>query len=97
MNFDLNTVIKVSPVVSGLVVMLLCWGYRWKKSKPVTVEDLFVVGITGSSFPSGLLFVLAAFDPTLLGKVSEAPVYIGIAGCAVLYIAGKTVREKSAA
>ena len=96
MNFDLNTFIKVGPVISGLAVMLLCWAYRWQKSKPVTVEDMFVVGITGSSFPSGLLFIFAAFDPSLLNKVSEAPVYIGIAGCAVLYIAGKTVREKSA-
>lgn len=63
----------------------------------LTVEDMFIVGITGSSFPSGALFVWTAFDPELLSKVSEAPVYIGIAGLAVLYIAGKTVREKSSA
>ena len=80
MSFDLNVFVRIGPVISGLVVMLVCWAYRWRKSKPVTVEDMFV-----------------AFEPTLLAKVSEAPVYIGIAGCAVLYIAGKTVREKSAA
>lgn len=97
MSFDLNAFVKIGPVVSGLVVMLICWAYRWCKSKTVTVEDMFVVGITGSSFPSGLIFIGAAFEPTLLAKVSEAPVYIGIAGCAVLYIAGKTLREKSAA
>lgn len=97
MTFDLNTYTRIGPVVSGLTVMLLCWGYRWIKSKPVTVEDLFIIGTTGSSFPSGVLFVLAAFDPSLLAQVSEAPVYIGIAGCAVLYIAGKTVREKGGA
>jgi hypothetical protein len=97
MSFDLNLFVKIGPVASGLLVMLVCWAYRWHKSKPVTVEDMFVVGITSSSFPSGLIFIGAAFDPNLLAKVSEAPVYIGIAGCAVLYIAGKTVREKSAA
>ncbi|MCW3481044.1 hypothetical protein OL229_15970 [Neisseriaceae bacterium JH1-16] len=97
MNFDLNAFVKIGPVISGLLVMVACWAYRWFKSKPVTVEDMFVVGITGSSFPSGVLFVIAAFDSSLLAKVSEAPVYIGIAGCAVLYIAGKTVREKGAA
>lgn len=77
--------------------MLTVWGYRALKSKPVTVEDMFVVGITGSSFPSGVLFIFAAFDSSMLVKVSEAPVYIGIAGCAVLYITGKTVREKTKA
>ena len=97
MNFDLNTIIKLGPLVSGLVVMFFCWAYRWTKSKPVTVEDMFVIGITGSSFPSGILFVAAAFDASLLAKVSEAPVYMGIAGCAVLYITGKTIREKTSA
>jgi len=97
MTFDLNTCIKVAPVVCGLIVMLTAWGYRVLKSKPVTVEDMFVVGITGSSFPSGVFFILAAFDSSMLVKVSEAPVYIGIAGCAVLYITGKTVREKTTA
>lgn len=97
MNFDLNTIIKVSPVFSGLVITLIYWLYRWNKSKTVELEDMFIVGITGSSFPSGILFIVAAFDPTLLEKVSEAPVYIAIAGCAVLYIAGKTLKEKSTA
>lgn len=69
--------------------------YRAMIGKKTTVEDFFVVGITGSSIPSGFLFIASAFDPMLLARVSEAPVYIALAGCAVLYIAGKTVREKS--
>jgi hypothetical protein len=97
MTFDVNFLMKVGPVVAGLSVALLYWSYRTKKQKKTSLEDFFVVGITGSSFPSGFLFIAAAFDSTLLARVSEAPVYIALAGCAVLYIAIKTVREKSVA
>ena len=97
MIFDLNFLMKVGPVASGVVVGLLYWGYRTLKQKKTSLEDFFVVGITGSSFPSGCLFVAAAFDSTLLTRMSEAPVYIALAGFAVLYIAVKTVREKSVA
>lgn len=44
-----------------------------------------------------MMFIGEAFDPNLLAKVSEGPIYICIAGCAVLNIAGKTVREKRTA
>jgi hypothetical protein len=97
MTFDLNFLMKVGPVAAGLLIALLYWAYRATKQKKTSLEDFFVVGMTGSSFPSGFLFIASAFDPTLLTRVSEAPVYIALAGCAVLYIALKTVREKSVA
>lgn len=97
MTFDLDFIMKTSPVTSGLLIALFYWAYRAKKGKKTSLEDFFVVGITGSSFPSGLLFIASAFDSTLLARVSETPVYIALAGCAVLYIAIKTVREKSVA
>lgn len=94
MSFDLNSIMKVGPVFTGLLVALVFWGCRYKVKKPTSLEDLFVIAITGSSFPSGVLFIAAAFDSSLLARVSEAPVYIALAGFAVLYIAIKTVREK---
>jgi hypothetical protein len=95
--FDFATIIKLSPVVSAALVAAGYWFFRWKKAKRVTLEDVFVVGITGSSFPSGVLFICAAIEPTVLSKVSEAPVYTALAGFAVIYIAAKTIRERSAA
>lgn len=97
MTFDLNLLMKVGPVASGLLVALLYWAFRTYKQKKTQLEDFFIVGMTGSSFPSGFLFIASAFDSSLLARVSEAPVYIALAGCAVLYIAVKTVREKSVA
>lgn len=97
MTFDLNFVMKVAPVFSGLIVALCYWAYRAANQKKTSLEDFFVIGITGSSFPSGFLFIAAAFESTLLTRVSEAPIYIALAGCAVLFIAIKTVREKSVA
>lgn len=97
MTFDLNVFMKIGPVASGLLIALLYWGYRTKAKKNASLEDVFTVGITASSFPSGFLFIASAFDSSLLVKVSEAPVYIAFAGIAVLFIAVKTVREKSKA
>ena len=97
MTFDLVFFMKVAPVASGLIIALSYWCYRAKNKKNTSLEDFFIVGITSSSFPSGFLLIAAAFDSTLLTRMSEAPIYIALAGCAVLYIALKTVREKSVA
>lgn len=97
MTFDLNLFMKAGPVASALVVGLLYWGYRAAKKKSISLEDIFVVGITGSAFPSGFLFIAAGFDPTLLARVAETPIYIALAGIAVLYISVKTLHEKSIA
>lgn len=92
MTFE--AMLKFGPVASGLLVAVLVWCARQIRSRQTSLEDFFVVGLTASSFPSGILFVVAAFDPVLLAKVSEAPVYIALAGAAILYIAVKTIREK---
>ena len=97
MTFDLNLFMKIGPVASGLIVAILYWIYRTKKKKITSLEDFFIVGITASAFPSGILLIAAAFDSTLLSKMSDAPIYIALAGCAVLYITIKTVREKGVA
>lgn len=95
MTFEL--LMKIGPVTAGLLVAMIYWAYRVKVQKKTSLEDFFVVGITSSSLPSGFLFIASAFDSSLLARVSEAPVYIALAGCAILYIAIKTVREKSVA
>lgn len=96
MTFDLDLFMRVSPVVSGLVVASLFWRHRFIKEKKTSLEDFFIVAIAGSSFPSGFLIVASAFNPTLLTKLSDSPIYIALAGCAVIYIACKTVKEKGA-
>jgi uncharacterized protein YcgL (UPF0745 family) len=98
MTFEINTMIKLGPVFSGVLVAIIYLLARWLKQKPHSLEDIFVVGITGSSFPSGLIFIYAALiDGSIISQLSEAPVYIALAGFAILYIAWKTVKDKLAA
>lgn len=98
MSFDINWVIKFGPAVSAVIVAIVYWGYRTYKDKSNSLEDIFIVGISGSSFPSGFLFIYGALiDASVVAKLSEAPVYIALGGFAMLYIAGKTLKEKISA
>jgi len=61
----------------------------------LSLGDLLVVGLAGSAVPTGLLLIYAAFDETIIPKLSDAGLYIAFAGAALLVIFGQTFREKA--
>lgn len=95
MSFDFDSFVKLSPVLSGLFVAIVYWLVRLYKKTPHQLDDVFVVGITGSSLPSGVVLIYAAvFDINVITKLSYAPIYVALAGIAVLYLASKTIKDK---
>ncbi len=93
MSFD--SFVKFSPVVFGLLIALIYWLVRLYKQVPHKLDDVFVVGITGSSLPSGAVLIYAAvFDINVISKLSYAPIYVALAGVAVLYLAVRTIKDK---
>lgn len=95
MSFDLDSFVRLSPVISGLLVALVYWLVRLYRKTSHQLDDVFVVGITGSSLPSGVVLVYAAvFDINVITKLSYAPIYIALAGIAVLYLASRTIKDK---
>ncbi|HCE3314833.1 TPA: hypothetical protein NG567_004544 [Vibrio parahaemolyticus] len=86
--------IKLGPICFSLLAVLLficCKAYQKKK---IEFIDIFVVGTAGSSAPSGLLLIYAAFDQSIVSKISDSNVYIAFAGIALLYVAALTVKDK---
>lgn len=95
MSFDFDSFIRLSPVFSGVIVALIYWAVRIARKATHKLDDVFVVGITGSSLPSGLVLVYAAlFDINVIAKLSYAPIYVALAGISVLYLSSRTIKDK---
>jgi hypothetical protein len=95
MSFSIGWIVKLGPALSAVVVAAIFWFAQWKRGRACNLDDIFIVGLAGGAFPSGALFIYAALvDATMLSKLAETPIYIALAGFAILYISGKTVRER---
>lgn len=87
--------IKSGPAACGIISFLILLTLNFKNKKENNLQDLFIVGIAGSSIPTGLLLVYSAFDFTVISKLGDAGVYMAFSGLALLYIFYKTFTEKA--
>ena len=94
MPLDLDIIIKYGPVVCGLISFASLLVVNCIRKKENELMDLFIVGAAGSSVPTGILLIWAAFDKTIIPKLSDASVYIAFAGAALLFIFYRTFKEK---
>ncbi|EOY5687729.1 hypothetical protein ACP7IB_003462 [Vibrio cholerae] len=86
--------IKLGPICFALLAVFLFVGCKFYQKKKIEFIDIFVVGTAGSSAPSGLLLIYAAFDQSIVTKISDSNVYIAFVGIALLYVAALTVKDK---
>lgn len=95
MDFDLiKSAMQWLPAASGLAFAAFYWHNRTRrKEKPFEIEGVFVVGLSGSAVPPGLLCIAAPFAPDALALIQEAKTYLAFAGIALIYISIKTLRE----
>ncbi len=90
----LDQIIKFGPVACGLLAFFAMWISDHRRKKEVSLSNLFVVGTSASAIPTALLLIYAAFDDSLISKLSNSGVYIGFAGAALLFVFYLTVKEK---
>lgn len=91
---DVDTIIKLGPSACGLlslVVLLIINIFTKRKND---LGDLLVVALAGSSIPTGVLLIYGAFVVEVIPKLSDAGIYIGFAGVALLLIFVQTFKEK---
>ncbi|MES9898557.1 MAG: hypothetical protein ABW148_05990 [Sedimenticola sp.] len=91
----LSNIIKYGPVICGLLSFFSLVAINYKKNRKNNLGDLLVVGLAGSSVPTGLLLIYGAFDGSVIPKLSDAGIYIAFAGAALLIIFGQTFKEKA--
>lgn len=90
----LDQVVSLGPICLALLTVIIFVINKLHKKNKIEFIDLFVVGTAGSSVPSGGLLIYAAFDNSVVAKISDSNVYIAFAGIALLYVAITTVKEK---
>ena len=91
----LDAVIKFGPALCGLLSFFILVIINFIKDRKNNLGDLLVVGLAGSSVPTGLLLIYGAFDNSVIPKLSVAGVYIAFAGAALLIVFGQTFKEKA--
>lgn len=95
MSFDFDSFVNLSPDISGLLIAFLYWIVRLNRKTPLQLDDVFVVGMTGSSLPSGVVLVyVSAFNINVIIYMSYAPIHVALAGIAIHYLASRTIKDK---
>ncbi|NQY53900.1 MAG: hypothetical protein HRT42_10065 [Campylobacteraceae bacterium] len=90
----LDDIIKYGATSFGLLSFFALVCLNYKKDRKNNLADLLVVGLAGSSVPTGLLLIYGAFDSSVIERLSDAGIYIAFAGAALLIIFGQTFKEK---
>jgi hypothetical protein len=91
---SLEHFIKYGPITFALVITAIFFVFRLFKKKKSEYMDLFVVGTTSSSVPSGLILICSGFDSSLIQKISDSNVYIPFACIALIFVVVNTIKEK---
>ena len=91
----LRVIIKYGPILCGLISFFLLVVINYKNGRKNNLGDLLVVGLAGSSVPTGTLLIYGAFDESVISQLSDTGIYIAFAGAALLIIFGQTFREKA--
>jgi len=68
---SINNILKCATVASGVFSFLILLLTNWLHNKKNNLEDLFVVGIGGSSIPTGIILIYCAFDKEIIGKLTD--------------------------
>jgi len=90
----LEQFIRFGPTICGLLAFLFLWIARHRRKKNISLSNLFVVGASASSLPTGALLIYGAFDNSVIHKLADAGVYIAFAGAALFVIFYLTIKEK---
>lgn len=84
---------KIS-VAFAIFVFLVVFAKRKYFKQPSGLESLLAITFAASAIPTGLALLIAAFDISVLNKMSGYGVYIAGAGLALVYITGKHIFEE---
>lgn len=94
MSLNLDNIIRIAPAAAGILVFISFMLIKIFRKQNCELYDAMVVGLTGGSIPTGCFLVYAAFDASMMTKLTDSPMYIAFAGLAVLYIAVMSIKEK---
>ena len=78
----------------GLLTFVILTLIQSAKKIQLNLSDLLVVGLAGSTVPTGLLLIYSVYDKSVLYKISDAGTYIAFAGAALIIIFLQTFKAK---
>lgn len=71
----------------AVVVGVAVFGLKWWRSQSVKLESLVEAAVAAILIPSGLTFLIAAFDPgDLLQELHDAHVALVVGGLVLIYL-----------
>ena len=91
----MNVILGTLTVLFGIVAFLASLWINWRLGRRNSLSRLLGAGMGASAIPAGFVFLYCAFDPTALSQVSNTPIYIALAGLAVIFVAYQTFFEQA--
>ena|SRR5665213_1855431 len=89
----IDAAIKYGPLTIALVSLVAWFAWKYLKKEPCRLEDILIVFMSGASMPTAVLLICSGFNKELLSKVSDAGIYMGLAGVALLYVGVRNLRD----
>ncbi|MDE7527959.1 hypothetical protein [Aeromonas salmonicida] len=93
-SLTIDQTLKLGPICCALLLVLIFVIYKLFNKEKFEFIDIFIIGTTGSSFPSGVLLIYSGFDSSVVSKISDSNIYIAFAGLALLYVSVSTIKQK---
>lgn len=78
-----------ATVLMGVIAFTYTVITRSRNGHKISLDELFVRALAGASIPNGLMFIMCAFDTSLIPKLSEINIYLALVGMALVYISFK--------
>ena len=91
---NLSLLLEVSTVLAGVLSFIILWIANLRAGRHNRLDALISAGVAGSSVPTGMVLIYCAFFPSAIAKLSGINVYVAFAGLALIFVAGKAIKEQ---
>lgn len=91
----MKILLSSTTVVFGIVAFVSALTISWRLGRRGNLSRLLGAAMGASAIPIGLVFIYCAFDPPALKEVSNAPIYVALAGLAVIFVGCRSFAEQA--
>ena len=95
MNLTMPTLTQIT-VGFAILGAIVCIALNRSNLASLKLEEVVLKILGASAIPNGVLLLAAAFDDSLLKRVSDAGIYLVAAGAALLFVSVKELLKKQA-
>lgn len=87
--------LSIVTIIFGILAFVLALLVSWRLGRRSSLSRLLGASMGASAIPIGVVFIYCAFDPTALAEISNASIYVALAGLAVIFVGCRSFAEQA--